>query len=201
MADLDHNSFQPESTPLNTTLEPTSPDATTELTESQDLSLNQEVHTSDFHAPDTTHADAPAAAAEISFGETAQHASADPIPAIHAASSDADAEPEYDAEDFAKALESFDREQAADKDAAQALTAEEAVITGTVVKITDKHAVIDIGLKSEGLIPLDQVLDHNGTPKFAVGDVIEVVVEREEKEGGYLVSYEKALRPQGLGRP
>jgi len=24
------------------------------------------------------------------------------------------------------------------------------VVTGTVVKITDKHAVIDIGLKSEG---------------------------------------------------
>ena len=196
MADLDHNSFQPESTPLNTTLESTSPDATTELTESQDLSLNPDAqpHSESSH-PGTSYAepvqaDAPAAHAEQAFGDTAQHASADPIPAISASS----AEPEYDAEDFAKALESFDREQAADKDAAQAMTAEEAVITGTVVKITDKHAVVDIGLKSEGLIPLDQVLDHTGAPKFAVGDVIEVVVEREEKEGGYLVSYEKALR-------
>jgi small subunit ribosomal protein S1 len=106
----------------------------------------------------------------------------------------ADAEPEYDAEDFAKALESFDREQAAETAVAQAMTADEAVITGTVVKITDKHAVVDIGLKSEGMIPIEQVLDHTGAPKFAVGDVIEVVVEREEKEGGYLVSYEKALR-------
>jgi small subunit ribosomal protein S1 len=103
-------------------------------------------------------------------------------------------EPEYSDEDFAKALESFDREQAAEKDAAQSLTAEEAVVTGTVVKITDKHAVVDIGLKSEGLIPLEQVLDHTGAPKFNVGDQIEVVVEREEQEGGYLVSYEKALR-------
>jgi len=63
-----------------------------------------------------------------------------------------------------------------------------------VVKITDKHVVIDIGLKSEGLIPLEQVLDYEGKPKFNVGDAVEVVVEREEPEGGYLVSYEKALR-------
>jgi small subunit ribosomal protein S1 len=104
------------------------------------------------------------------------------------------AEPEYDAEDFAKALASFDMEQAAETAAAQAMTADEAVVSGTVIKITDKHAVIDIGLKSEGLVPLDQVLDHNGVPRFNVGDVIEVVVEREENEGGYLVSYEKALR-------
>ena len=68
------------------------------------------------------------------------------------------------------------------------------VVTGTVVKITDKHVVVDIGLKSEGLIPLEQVVDHTGTPKFNVGDSVEVVVEREEQEGGYLVSYEKALR-------
>ncbi len=78
--------------------------------------------------------------------------------------------------------------------AAQSLTAEEVIVTGTVVKITDKHVVVDIGLKSEGLIPLEQVLDINGAPKFQAGDQVEVVVEREEHEGGYLVSYEKALR-------
>ncbi|WP_263370342.1 30S ribosomal protein S1 [Granulicella cerasi] len=105
-----------------------------------------------------------------------------------------DEEPEYDADDFAKALENFDREQAAEKDAAQAMTSEEAIVIGTVVKITDKYVVVDIGLKSEGLIPLDQVVDHTGAPKFNVGDTVEVVVEREESEGGYLVSHEKALR-------
>jgi small subunit ribosomal protein S1 len=198
MADHDHNSFQPESTALNTTLEPTAPelttDASTETPATPDLSLNPET-TETPVAAQATPAAKPYGETAEPFGETAQHASADPIPAISAESSEtSEAAPEYDAEDFAKALESFDREQAAEKESAQAMTAEEAVITGTVVKITDKHAVVDIGLKSEGLIPLDQVLDHNGTPKFAVGDVIEVVVEREEKEGGYLVSYEKALR-------
>jgi len=63
-----------------------------------------------------------------------------------------------------------------------------------VIKATDKHLVVDVGLKSEGLIPLDQVLDHTGAVKFNAGDVIEVVIEREEPEGGYLASYEKAQR-------
>ncbi|MBS1822176.1 MAG: 30S ribosomal protein S1 [Acidobacteria bacterium] len=103
-------------------------------------------------------------------------------------------EPDYDAADFAEALANFDREQAAESAAAQSLTAEEAIVTGTVVKITDKHVVVDIGLKSEGLIPLDQIVDINGQPKVQPGDQVEVVVEREEAEGGYLVSYEKALR-------
>jgi small subunit ribosomal protein S1 len=101
---------------------------------------------------------------------------------------------DYDAADFAAALENFDREQAEDKAAASAAMEEDKVLTGTVVKITDKYVVVDIGLKSEGLIPKEQVLDHTGEPKLAVGDAVEVVVEREDYEGGYLVSYEKAQR-------
>ncbi|MEG9432490.1 30S ribosomal protein S1 [Terriglobus sp. ADX1] len=106
----------------------------------------------------------------------------------------ADDDIDYDAADFAAALESFDREQAEEKAAASSAMEEDKVVTGTVVKITDKHVVVDIGLKSEGLIPKEQVLDHTGEPKLAVGDAVEVVVEREEPEGGYLVSYEKAQR-------
>jgi small subunit ribosomal protein S1 len=37
-------------------------------------------------------------------------------------------------------------------------------------------------------------VDHTGAPKFNIGDAVDVVVEREETEGGYLVSYEKAQR-------
>ena len=103
-------------------------------------------------------------------------------------------EHDYDAADFAAALASFDAEQAAEKEAAQSVMEEDKVVTGTVLKITDKHVVVDIGLKSEGLVPKEQVLDHTGESKVAVGDVIELVVEREEKEGGYLASYEKAQR-------
>ena len=180
MADNDHI-LSTESTPLNTTLEPNATDATTEVSSaSTDHSSNP--------SSEAVHTDA--AQNDVVQHDAVQHSA----PAANTASASDDAEPEYDAEDFAKALESFDREQAAEKESAQSLTAEEVVVTGTVVKITDKHVVVDIGLKSEGLIPLDQVLDHTGTPKFKVGDAVEVVVEREENEGGYLVSYEKALR-------
>src|SRR6201985_3554360 len=172
MAYNDQNSVQTESTALNTTLEPTATeDVTTTETTPTEVSTNPET-------ANTT------PQAEVHAVETV---SAEPVSAT-------ETEPEYDAEDFAKALESFDREQAAEKDAAQSLTAEEAIVTGTVVKITDKHVVVDIGLKSKGLTPLEQVVDHTGTPKFNVGDTVDVVVEREEHEGGYLVSYEKALR-------
>jgi len=175
MAYNDQNSVQTESTALNTTLEPTvTDDLTTTETTPTEVSTNPET---DQATPQATNP----AAETVSTSQ--------PV----AASSSHD-EPEYSDEDFAKALESFDREQAAEKDAAQSLTAEEAIVTGTVVKITDKHVVVDIGLKSEGLIPLEQVVDHTGTPKFNIGDTVEVVVEREEQEGGYLVSYEKALR-------
>src|SRR6185437_6283804 len=173
MADHDQTPVQTESTPLTTTLEPTTPEeVTTTETTPTEVSTNPETAQATPQA--TNHA------AEAVLPQQPVSPSRD--------------EPEYDADDFAKALESFDREQAAEKDVAQSLTAEEALVTGTVVKITDKHVVVDIGLKSEGLIPLEQVVDHTGTPKFNIGDTVEVVVEREEQEGGYLVSYEKALR-------
>ena len=173
MADHDQNPSHNESTALNTTLE-NAPESATEQSATTAPSTEQ------THEAVT---ETPVAAAAV----------AEPT-AISSVTAEAE-EPEYSDEDFAKALESFDREQAAEKDAAQSLTAEEVIVTGTVVKITDKHVVVDIGLKSEGLIPLDQVLDHTGAPKVAVGEPIEVVVEREDADsGGYLVSYEKALR-------
>jgi small subunit ribosomal protein S1 len=95
-------------------------------------------------------------------------------------------------EDFSAALEAFEREQAAEAAAVEAYG--DKVVSGTVIKQTEKHLVVDVGLKSEGLVPLEQVVDHTGATKFQPGDVIDVVIEREEPEGGYLVSYEKAQR-------
>ena len=94
--------------------------------------------------------------------------------------------------DFGAVLDSFESEQAAET-AAQTFD-DTHVITGTIIKLTEKHVVVDIGMKSEGLIPLEQVLDHNQQPKVNPGESVEVVIEREEAEGGYVLSYEKALR-------
>jgi small subunit ribosomal protein S1 len=95
-------------------------------------------------------------------------------------------------DDFSAALAAFEREQAAEAAAVEAYG--DKVVSGTVIKQTDKHLIIDVGLKSEGMVPLEQVVDHTGASKFNAGDTIEVVIEREEPEGGYLVSYDKAQR-------
>jgi small subunit ribosomal protein S1 len=95
-------------------------------------------------------------------------------------------------DDFSAALEAFEREQAAEAAAVEAYG--DKIVSGTVIKQTEKHLVIDVGLKSEGLVPLEQVLDHTGAVKFQPGDVIDVVIEREEPEGGYLASFERAQR-------
>jgi len=174
-----HNPEQTESKPLNTEMEILAPESTAEQTD-----LSSETHPTRQSSDDAgTSLDRVSA----SGGEQPKAEASPGVPPVPS-------EPDYDAADFAAALANFDREQAAETAAAQNLTTEEVVVTGSVVKITDKHVVVDIGLKSEGLIPLEQVLDLHGAPKFKVGDSVDVVVEREEPEGGYLVSYEKALR-------
>jgi small subunit ribosomal protein S1 len=141
---------------------------------------------------------AEAAAAE----DTPEVAELEAAPAEHAAAIERAAPAEHaehhfehhseSMEDFSAALEAFEREQAAEAAAVEAYG--DKVVSGTVIKLTDKHLVVDVGLKSEGLVPLEQVVDHTGAPRFNPGDVIDVVIEREEPEGGYLVSFEKAQR-------
>jgi small subunit ribosomal protein S1 len=128
---------------------------------------------------------------------------AEPAEAAEELTIQAQAEPAHEAhgleshglesmDDFSAALAAFEREQAAEAAAVEAYG--DKVVSGTVLKATDKHLVVDVGLKSEGLVPIEQVLDHTGAVRFNPGDVIDVVIEREEPEGGYLVSFEKAQR-------
>ena len=156
-----------ESTTLNTEMETPTLDLATELepTSPESTSAPQTAETASANALDADATTQPAAAAEHG------------------------AEP---ADDFSAALEAFEREQAAEAAAVEAYG--DKVVTGTVLKQTEKHLVVDVGLKSEGLVPIEQVVDHTGAVKFQPGESIEVVIEREEPEGGYLVSYEKAQR-------
>jgi small subunit ribosomal protein S1 len=121
----------------------------------------------------------------------AVHTPAAPAPV--AAANTESAESGESMDDFSAALAAFEREQAAEAAAVEAYG--DKLVSGTVIKQTDKFLIVDVaGLKSEGMVPLDQVVDHTGAVKFNPGDVIDVVIEREEPEGGYLVSYEKAQR-------
>jgi len=92
------------------------------------------------------------------------------------------------AEDFAAALETFTTET-------EEAVGEDRVVKGTVLKLTPTHVVVDIGAKSEGMLPLAEVLDHEGKPKFQPGDEIDVMREKGETEEGYVnLSYQKAQR-------
>ncbi|PYP92605.1 MAG: 30S ribosomal protein S1 [Candidatus Angelobacter sp. Gp1-AA117] len=91
-------------------------------------------------------------------------------------------------EDFAAALESYTLET-------EPAPSEDNVFKGSVVKITLTHVVVDIGFKSEGLVPIAEVTDADGQVKFQPGDEIEVMVQRgENEEGAVLLSHERAQR-------
>src|SRR5436189_1456699 len=71
--------------------------------------------------------------------------------------------------------------------------AEGEVMKGTVLKITDTDVVVDIGYKSEGVIPVAQFIDPSGHVGIKVGDVIDVLLEDTEDGDGHIVlSKEKA---------
>ena len=53
-----------------------------------------------------------------------------------------------------------------------------AVMKGTVIRVTDDFATVDVGLKSEGRIPLREFGKNN---ELKIGDVVEVLVDRLEK--------------------
>jgi len=179
---------EPESITLNTELETPTLDPATELEQpSSESTSNPET------AEEVATLASPALDADASTGPVAQAAPEHPEQAGHAATAASEAHSTADsAEDFSAALAAFEREQAAEAAAVEAYG--DKVVQGTVVKQTEKYLVVDVGLKSEGLVPLEQVSDHTGAVKFNPGEVIDVVIEREEPEGGYLVSFEKAQR-------
>ena len=69
-------------------------------------------------------------------------------------------------------------------------TADEDVLDGTVVHLTDREAIIDINAKSEGVISLNE---FRYNPNLKVGDKVEVIVDtREDKTGQLILSHRKA---------
>ena len=69
------------------------------------------------------------------------------------------------------------------------------IITGTVVEIRSDIVIVNAGLKSEGVIPLEQFHDANGELEVAIGDTVEVALEAfEDGFGETRLSREKAKR-------
>ncbi len=77
---------------------------------------------------------------------------------------------------------------------------EGSVVRGFVIGMDSEAVIIDVGLKSEGRVPLKELAAPGQTPQVAIGDEIEVYVERmEDRNGQALLSREKARREEAWG--
>jgi small subunit ribosomal protein S1 len=92
---------------------------------------------------------------------------------------------EMDSQEFSSMLEAYN-------DSLRNMSEGE-VVKGTVLKVTESAVVVDVGYKSEGLIPIHEFLDENGEVTVQAGDTVDVLLERTEDRDGYIVlSREKA---------
>jgi small subunit ribosomal protein S1 len=95
-------------------------------------------------------------------------------------------------EDFAKLLEeSFDHGN----------LQEGSVVKGTVVGLEKDVAVIDVGLKTEGRVPLREFAGPGRQAELKIGDTVEVYLERVENAlGEAVLSRDKARREESWGK-
>jgi small subunit ribosomal protein S1 len=93
-----------------------------------------------------------------------------------------------DAEDLEQMMEDFP--------AHFAPPAEGEVLQGRVVKVTPQDVFVDIGFKSEGIVPRTQLENPDGTLAVQPGDVIDVMLDRHAApvEGYVMLSHDRASR-------
>ncbi len=71
------------------------------------------------------------------------------------------------------------------------------VVNGTVIAVDREFVTVDVGLKSEGRVALQEFSKPGEDPEIKIGDVVEVFVERMENRAGECVlSREKARREE-----
>lgn len=74
------------------------------------------------------------------------------------------------------------------------------VVKGTVVGSNKDVIIVDVGLKNEGRIPLSEFHLSVGAPLPAVGEEVDVFIEKiEGRNGRTVISREKALREESWG--
>ena len=97
-------------------------------------------------------------------------------------------EMDFAGENFAAMLEESLQEQA---------SFEGTVVKGRVISIENDMALIDVGLKSEGRVPLKEFAGPGQDPELRIGDSVDVYVDRiEDKNGEAVLSRDKARREE-----
>ncbi len=72
------------------------------------------------------------------------------------------------------------------------------VIEGTIIALNKREAVVNIGYKSDGIIPMNE---FRYNPDLKIGDVVEVFIEnQEDKKGQLLLSHKKARAARSWDR-
>lgn len=72
-----------------------------------------------------------------------------------------------------------------------------AIISAKVIDIDDDYVTLNAGLKSEGIVPVEEFYDKNGAVEVVVGDTVEVALDSvEDGYGETLLSREKAKRQE-----
>ena len=95
----------------------------------------------------------------------------------------------FEDEDFASMLE----ESFKGKGDGKGELKENEIVKGSVVQVTKDYAVVDIGYKSEGQVPIQEFGLVDGKPNVKVGDKVDVLLESRENDTGMVVlSKEKA---------
>src|SRR5713101_860781 len=61
------------------------------------------------------------------------------------------------------------------------------IIRGRVLTVTASEVIVDIGYKSEGIIPIAEFTDFSGNVMVKSGDAVDVLLERTEDQNGYVV--------------
>ena len=75
------------------------------------------------------------------------------------------------------------------------------VVTGTVISIENDEALVDVGLKAEGRVPIKEFSTQGNPVEVKVGDSFEIYVERfENRNGEAILSRDKARREESWNK-
>lgn len=73
------------------------------------------------------------------------------------------------------------------------------LLKGKVIKVTSSHVLVDVGFKSEGIIPIEDFADLQDPKTLQPGDDVEAILEKSNLKEGYLIlSKKKAIAIKAL---
>ncbi|MBK7995173.1 MAG: S1 RNA-binding domain-containing protein [Blastocatellia bacterium] len=86
--------------------------------------------------------------------------------------------PQNSVEDFGALLENFE---------AQSTLTPGEIVNGRVIKVSDRGVIIDIGFKSEGIVPIEEFMDStDGKVLVQPNDEVAVMIKQLENSEGYV---------------